>query len=79
MVERKPRAPQHVIQSLTEAHQRLLRENSRRSEQVSEHLNALPARSYLDSWVVPEVEQALAWARGEPKRWDGSYVLPNEE
>jgi len=68
-----------VIESLTVAYQRLQRENSRRSDAVSEGLNSQATRSYLDTWVVPEVEQALAWARGEPRRWDGTYGLTYDE
>lgn len=62
------RAPKEIIRTLEVAVEKLKRltdesENASKCHIATEHKNAV--RPYVDSWILPNVEAALAWAKGE--------------
>ena len=60
----KRRAPLTVVRDLESARLRLTTD-ANCSDEVRAALADRHLRTYLDSWVLPEIEWALGWARGE--------------
>lgn len=69
----KPRAPQYVIDHLRKARAQLLK-----GPDTVEGRGWAAGASYLDSWVVPELDRAIAWAEGHPvkRSWEGYTCIP---
>jgi hypothetical protein len=60
-------APRKIVRRLERVQRQLASDEGTRSQGISAALNDPAVRLWLDSWVLPELEHALRWARGEEK------------
>lgn len=81
MKKRNRRCPDRILHRINEIERRLqaLSNPEDRSGCSVDPVAKEKARIYIQSWILPSIEQVKAWAKGGRVTYTGHYIDPDQE